>query len=334
MKNFSFACLKHLAGRLLVTTIVASSLAAPAFAQLTKIKVGATVSSDVSAAAMSLGIKTGAFKRAGLDVELITFVQSSQKYDAMKGGAIDMDINMGAINAAQLHSAGVPMTVLRAVTPADIWAVVARPDSKLSKPADFKGKRFGVVSLSGTNFGVTFLAFKTQSVDFLRDVKIATLPPAALLTALDKGDVEGATIYEPYLTSSLKAGRVKILFRPDDVYRKRYGEPFIALVIAGRNEFIAKNRAAAGKFVGVMEQMLNNLPSNVDLASQALVENFPDMKITPAEAKELLVPYLPNVIKSPNDPALIKRAQNLYDRLLEAKQLKEPVTAASFWSRL
>lgn len=319
--------------RLFVSLILPLCLAQTAFAQ-TKVRVGSTVSSDVSAAALSLGMKTGAFKKAGLDIELTTFVQSSQKYDAIKGNAIDIDINMGAVNAAQLHSSGVPITVLRAVTPADIWAVVARPDSKLSKPADFKSKRFGVVSLSGTNFGVTYLAFKTQSIDFMRDVKVSALPPSALLTALDKGDVDGATIYEPYLTGALKSGRVKVLFRPGDVYEKRYGEPFIALVISGRNEFIQKNRPAAAKFVAVMEEMLINLPANVDLASQALVEAIPDMKITAPEAKELLVPYLPNVIKSGNDPLFVKRAQNMYDRLLEAKQLKEPVTASSFWARL
>jgi ABC-type nitrate/sulfonate/bicarbonate transport system substrate-binding protein len=319
--------------RLFSAFLFSLCLANPALAQ-TKIRVGSTVSSDVSAAAFSLGMKTGAFKKAGLDIEFSTFVQSSQKYDAMKGNAIDMDINMGAVNAAQLFAGGVPITVLRAVTPADIWAVVARPDSTLSKPADFKGKRFGVVSLSGTNFGVTYLAFKTQSIDFMREVKISALPPAALLTALDKGEVDGATIYEPYLSSALQTGRVKVLFRPGDVYEKRYGEPFIALVITSRNEFIQKNRAAAAKFVAVMEQMLESVPANVDLAAQALVEYIPDMKVTPAQAKEMLVPYMPNVIKSVNDPQFIKRAQNMYDRLYSIQQLKEPVAASAFWTRL
>jgi ABC-type nitrate/sulfonate/bicarbonate transport system substrate-binding protein len=319
--------------RLLAVALVTVGLASPGFAQMTKLRVGSTVSSDVSAAALCLGMKNGAFKQAGLDIDLKTFVQSSQKYDAMKGDAIDLDINMGAINAAQLHGGGVPITVLRAVTPADIWAVVVRKDATASKPADFKGKRFGVVSLAGTNFGVTYLAFKTQSIDFMREVKVSTLPPAALMTALDKGEVDGATLYEPYLTSGLKAGRFKIVFRPGDVYEKRYGEPFIALVIASRNEFLEKNRPAAAKFVAVMEQTLATLPANIDPAAQALVECIPDMKISAAEAKDLLVPYVPNIITAQNDTAFIKRAQNMYDRLFEAKQLKDPVKASAFWTK-
>jgi phthalate transport system substrate-binding protein len=39
-------------------------------------------------------------------------------------------------------------------------------------------------------------------------------------------------------------------------------------------------------------------------------------------------------IKSQNTPAFVKTVQNMYDRLLEAKQLKEPVKAADFWIKL
>jgi ABC-type nitrate/sulfonate/bicarbonate transport system substrate-binding protein len=332
--ELKFRVLKKPAMRLAAALALCVGLVAPGYAQTLKIKVGSTVSSDVSAAALCLAIKNGAFKKAGLDVEIKSFVQSNQKYDAFKAGGLDLDINMGAINAAQLHSSGVPMLVLRAVTPADIWAVVVRKDSTLSKPSDFRGKKFGVVSLSGTNYGTTFLSFKAEGVDFMREVKVSTLPPAALITALEKGEVDGATIYEPYLTTALKTGRIKTLFRPGDVYERHYHEPFLALVIAGRKEFVEKNRAAVAKFVAVMEETLATLGSNLDPAAQALVEGMPEIKLTPAEAKELLVPYAPNTVKSRNDAAFIKKVQNLYDRLLDAKQLKEPVKAADFWTKL
>ncbi|MDB5775240.1 MAG: NMT1-like family protein, partial [Herbaspirillum sp.] len=207
----------------LLCCALAAASVGPAFAaDMIKIRVGATVSSDVSAAAFSLALKNGEFAKAGLDIEFKSFVQSNMKYDAFKGGALDMDINMGAINAAQLFSSGVPVRVLRAVTPADIWGVIVKKDSPLGKPSDFKGKRFGVVSLSGTNYGTTYLAFKAEGIDFRRDVKVSTLPPAALLTALEQGEVDGAVIYEPYLTPALKTGRVKLAFKPGDVYERHY----------------------------------------------------------------------------------------------------------------
>jgi phthalate transport system substrate-binding protein len=41
-----------------------------------------------------------------------------------------------------------------------------------------------------------------------------------------------------------------------------------------------------------------------------------------------------NTIKTPNDAATIKAAQSLYDRMLEAKQIRTPVKASDFWTRL
>lgn len=319
--------------RTAATLLFSASMAMPAYAQV-KIVVGSTVSSDVSAAALALAIKNGAFKRAGLDIEVKNFIQSNQKYDTFKAGAIDIDINMGAINAAQMYASGVPVQVLRAATPADIWAVVTPQTSTLKSPLDMKGKRFGVVSLSGTNYGATYAAMKLAGVDMMRDMKVATLPPSALLLALDKKEIDAATIYEPYLTPALKSGRVKVAFKPGELYQSHYKEPFLALVISAHKDFVTKNRAAAAKFVDVMEKTLANLGNNTDAAAKALTEVMPEIQLSPAQVKELLLPYIPNVIKTPNDAPTVKAAQNLYDRMLEAKQLRSPVDASKFWIKL
>lgn len=331
--KYGFNQFAGLALRTASTMLLSAGVALSAHAQ-TRIIVGSTVSSDVSAAAMALAIKDGSFKRAGLDIEVKNFVQSNQKYDTFKAGAIDMDINMGAINAAQLFASGVPVQVLRAATPADIWAVVTPTASPLKAPADLKGKRYGVVSLSGTNFGATYAAMKLVNVDLMRDVKVSTLPPSAILLALGKKEIDAATLYEPYLTPALQSGRVKVMFKPGDLYQSHYKEPFLALVISARKEFVAKNPAASAKFVEVMEASLARLADNTDAASQALTEIMPEIKLTPDQVKELLVPYIPNIIRTPNDAATVKVAQNLYDRMLEARQLRTPVKASDFWVKL
>jgi len=331
--KYGFHQFAGLALRAAGTVLLSAGVAMSAQAQ-TRIIVGSTVSSDVSAAALALAMKDGSFKRAGLDIQLKNFVQSNQKYDTFKAGAIDIDINMGAINAAQLYSSGVPVQVLRAATPADIWAVVTPTASPLKAPADLKGKRYGVVSLSGTNFGATYAALKLVNVDLMRDVKVSTLPPSAILLALGKKEIDAATLYEPYLTPALRSGRVKVMFKPDDLYQSHYKEPFLALVISARKDFVAKNQAATAKFVEVMEQAMARLGDNTDAAATALTEVMPEIRLTPAQVKELVVPYIPNIIKTPNDPATVKIAQNLYDRMLEARQLRAPVKASEFWVKL
>jgi ABC-type nitrate/sulfonate/bicarbonate transport system substrate-binding protein len=322
------------AATLLTAMALSATIVASSQAENTKVRVGATVSIDASSAAFCLALDNGTFAKAGLDIDLKTFVQSNQKYDIFKAGGLDFDVNMGAINAAQLYSGGVPIVVLRAVVPADIWAVIARKDSTLTKPSDFKGKKFGVVSLSGINYGSTYLAFKAQNVEMMKDVKVSTLPPAGLITALENGDIDGATTYEPFLTPALKTGRVKLLFRPGDIYAQKFHEPFIALTLATRKEYLDKNRAALAKIVAIMEDTMASLPQHTDEAAKAILNHMPEMKMTQSDAKELLDRYVPGAIKSQNTPTFIKSVQNLYDRLLEAKQLQEPVKAADFWIKL
>jgi phthalate transport system substrate-binding protein len=61
---------------------------------------------------------------------------------------------------------------------------------------------------------------------------------------------------------------------------------------------------------------------------------MPEMKLDEAQTKQLIVKYMPNMIKSQNTPVFIGSVQNMYDRLLEIKQLKEPVKASDFWIKL
>lgn len=295
------------------------------------IVMGNTITTDITSLALFYAIKSGAFARAGLELEVKSFIQSSQKYDAFKAGALDMDINMGAVNAAQLHSAGVPLVVLRAYTTADIWAIIVKKDSPIQRLEEFKGKKFGAVSLSGINFAVTYFAFKAAGLDVLKDMQLTTLPPAALRAAIEKGDLEGGTTYEPHLSEAVKAGGVRILLRPGEMYQRHYGAPFFALVNSARKDFYEKNKQALARFDAVMEKAFVDLPAHLDEAAAALVEGVPELGLKKAEVKELSQPYLQSFVKSKNDASFLKEIQSYYDRLHKIGQLREPVQANEFW---
>lgn len=105
----------------------------------------------------------------------------------------------------------------------------------------------------------------------------------------------------------------------------------MALAIVARKDFYEKNKAAVGKFVEVMERQAAGLDANIDAATKAFAEAQPDMKMTPTQVKDVLSPYVSNYIRDQNDPVFVRKVQNLYDRLLEIKQLPQPVKAAEFW---
>jgi len=314
---------------LFATAVLSSSPAA--FAQNQTIRVGYTITTDIASAALFSAQKKGLFKQAGLDVQAQPFVQSSQKYDAFKGKAIDLDINAGGVEAAQLYAAGVPLVVLKAIQPADFWAVVVKPTSTAKGPADFKGQPYGVVSLAGTNFGATYLAFKIENVDLMRDVKVSVLPPAGLVAALQNGSIAGATLYEPYLSQAISSGAAKELFRPVTLYQRRYGATLFALNVTARKDFYEANKPAVKKFLSILETEARNLPSNLPYASAALSESVPTLKASPSQVEALLKPYAGDYITDQNDAVFLKQVQAYYDRLYEIKQIPRQINASDFW---
>ena len=53
--------------------------------------------------------------------------------------------------------------------------------------------------------------------------------------------------------------------------------------------------------------------------------------MTPEQIKETLGPYVGNYIRAGNDATFVRTVQNLYDRMVEIKQLTQPVKASDFW---
>lgn len=317
--------------RVFLTGCAIAAMSVPAFGQTATIRVGYTITTDIASAALFNAQKKGLFKLAGLDVRPQPFVQSSQKYDAFKGKAIDVDINAGGIEAAQLFSAGVPIVVMKAVQPADFWAVVVKSASTAKGPTDFKGKPYGVVSLSGTNFGATYLAFKIENVDLMRDVRVSVLPPAGLIAALQNGTIEGATLYEPYLSQAIRSGAVKEIFRPITLYRRHYGATLFALNVTARKDFYTANQAAVKKFLAILDNEARALPKSLTEASAALSEAVPALKESPAQVETLLKPYAGDYIPEQNEPVFLKQVQAYYDRLYDIKQIPRQVNVADFW---
>jgi ABC-type nitrate/sulfonate/bicarbonate transport system substrate-binding protein len=323
-------CLR-LAAALAGALFAASASAQGTPAAPVKIKVGYIISTDMTVLPFLHALKTGEFEKAGLDVEAKAFAQSSLKYDTFKAGGIDVDVNMGVINAAQLHSAGVPLVVLRAAQSAEQWAVIVKKDSPIKTPQDLRGRGFAVTTFSGTNFGSTYLTMKIHGIDMMRDLKVSTLPPANLLAALEKNDVAAATLYEPYLSNALASGKYRILYRTADVYKQHYKRELIALAVGARKEFYQKHPEAMRKFVAVLERSYREMPKNIDAAAEIEAKEIPELRMSAAQIKEIVMPYIDTYVRTENTPQFIADVQQFYDELLEIKQLNRPVKAADFW---
>ena len=111
--------------------------------QLTKVRVGKAISSSFPFSGLELGVKTGIWKAAGLDVEISTFRGDGQLQQALAAGSIDFGFGSGP--GMGYAAKGVPAHAVAAVAnkPANMALVVGKA-SGVTTIAGLKGKRIGV----------------------------------------------------------------------------------------------------------------------------------------------------------------------------------------------
>jgi NitT/TauT family transport system substrate-binding protein len=126
-----------LAGAMMGLSSVASAQ------QLTKVRVGKAISSSFPFSGLELGVKSGIWKAAGLDVEISTFRGDGQLQQALAAGSIDFGFGSGP--GMGYAAKGVPAHAVAAVAnkPANMALVVGKA-SGVTTIAGLKGKRIGV----------------------------------------------------------------------------------------------------------------------------------------------------------------------------------------------
>ena len=111
--------------------------------QLTKVRVGKAIISSFPFSGLELGVKSGIWKAAGLDVEISTFRGDGQLQQALAAGSIDFGLGSGP--GMGYAAKGVPAHAVAAVAnkPANMALVVGKA-SGVTNIAGLKGKRIGV----------------------------------------------------------------------------------------------------------------------------------------------------------------------------------------------
>jgi NitT/TauT family transport system substrate-binding protein len=134
-----------------------------------------------------VAIDGGIFRQNGLDVSAGTVA-------ALVSGQIQVAWTDGT-SAVNAKAGGADLTVVATIHPAYSYLLEAAPDIKT--PADLKGKKLAVGSLTGTDAVATKLALPRLGIDWQKDVTlVATGDNASRTAALIGGSVQG-TLQEP-----------------------------------------------------------------------------------------------------------------------------------------
>ncbi|MGC2062430.1 MAG: NrtA/SsuA/CpmA family ABC transporter substrate-binding protein [Thermodesulfovibrionales bacterium] len=144
-------------------------------------------------------------------------------------------------------------------------AIIARKDKGILTPKDLKGRKIGVTpGTTGDFFMDSFLAMHGISK---KDVKVISLSPNELSTALVNGDVDAVSAFTLYLIQlEKKLGEKGITFYDKDLYTFSFN-------IVATQEFIRNN------------------PGKVKKLLQSLIKAEKFVKQNPDEAQRIIADY-------------------------------------------
>ena len=210
------------------------------------------------------------------------------------------DVQIGYVGSSPLAAAAsreVPFqTIFIAGLIGESEALVVSNKSGISKPQDLVGRKIAVPFVSTTHYSL-LAALKHWNVD-PKSVEILNLRPPEIAAAWERGDIDGAYVWDPALGKAKESGTV--LVSSKEV--AEYGAPtFDAWIV--RNDFIEKNPDVVKAFVKVTGKAYADYtadPKAWDAKSQQALDIA---RLTGAKAEEV-----PNLLKGYHLPSLPEQA--------------------------
>ena len=196
-------------------------------------------------------------KETGYNVKWRRFDSGAKVMTAMASGSIDL-ASAGSSPIAAGISRGVEIELVWVLENiADAEALVVRNGSGITAPSDLKGKRIAVPFVSTTHFHALFALEQFGLSD--KEVKLINMQPSAISAAWQRGDIDGAFIWDPALGRIKKDGKVLITSKT----LSSWGKPtFDGLVVT--KEFGKENAEFMAKALKVAADLDQEYRSNKD----------------------------------------------------------------------
>jgi NitT/TauT family transport system substrate-binding protein len=247
--------LKQLVRRLALigALALAATPLSPAFLQAQELPVIRVGAGPVDQATpIFYAAKSGLYKKYGLDVQVVKLANGAAIAAAVAGGSAEL--GQGSPLAVILaFSKGLPFTVIGNLSSYDAahpdFALLAPVDSPIKNPKDLEGRTLGAVALEDMNSLATFAWMDAHGVDRTK-LKVVELPASATLAAMEQSRVDASTFYEPFLSSFLSTGKVRVVAYPYEALGKR----FSTSVMFGGTKWVADHRDAVDRFLRATQE--------------------------------------------------------------------------------
>ena len=151
------------------------------------------------------GIKSGAFQRAGLNLDYFHTNSGSAAVTAMLTGSYDIAVS-GLLSLLSAHLRDIPLVIImgenahNSRNPSQLLQVAT--DSKIQNASDLNGKTIGTPSLNDLN-SVAIKAWSDKNGGDWRSLKFVEVPNSALVAAIADHRIDAGSVQYPALGLSL-----------------------------------------------------------------------------------------------------------------------------------
>lgn len=249
--------------------------------QVKDLKVGATPT--LSGLGLRVAVSDGNFSSSSLNVSAVANKSANDAVPQLLSGELQV-AQMDTITFMQARSQGLPVRII-AVNgeqstnggngEMSAAGVVAKTDSPISSPTDLVGKKVGVPAIK-TQTWMNIRAFVDAAGGDSSKIDFVEVPSAQTIDLVTQGTVQASTPAEPLMSSSIAAGKVKLIHNTDAPGNK--GVP--SSVYVATEDFIAKNPDTVRKFADSVYAAAKKVNGNRELAAKVAQS---ELKYTPEQ---------------------------------------------------
>lgn len=159
---------------------------------------------------ISYGLEQGYFEQAGLDVQFEPSGGGATVIPALLSGELDI-AGSNAVSAMLAMDRDIPVVMIAAGTSTgqeaedDFAALMVPEDSPIEDPADLEGTELAVNTLENINDVVIHSLVEEAGADS-STVSYAEMPFPDMILAIERGDVDGGLLIEPFVSMAREAG--------------------------------------------------------------------------------------------------------------------------------
>jgi len=248
--------------------LLAAAVLATTSASADTLRVGKAGREAFSFVPADIGVRTGIFRRHGLEVEIANFGGDAKLQQAMAADGIDIALGSGPGLAFIVK--GSPVKGIAAMAgPPLLFALVVRNDDTIKTVDDLKGRKVGVSTVGSVTSWITSEVSRQRGwgVDGITQVPIGE--NASRIAAVRSKALDGCIVDIASALNYVQKGEGRILLRFNDLVKD-----FILHVIFATDKAIAaKPEALRGFLAGWFETialMRNDKAKSVEIAAQVM----------------------------------------------------------------